>query len=463
MSQSSFPTSTSGVFIPSLWETAGGAGGDLTRAQADARYLKFPTGQGTETIPALVVTGATQIQSSFLTSNTNNTSYNSKSTAYTGANNCFFGYSTGSAITTGTDNCGFGQSLNLPVLDSGSNNSAFGTGALKLNTSGSSNTAIGYNTGALTTSGNNNVCIGASAVTAATISTATAIGASSSASATDCTAIGASSNAFGASTVAIGKSAIAQGASSIAIGTSASAGLNDNCVAIGVSSTAGSSGVNATAIGYTSAAGGANATALGHGTIANGTNGTAVGHNATTGTFTKSTAIGKDAAATASNQVVLGTSTETVIIPRTIRYLNSPMLAYQFNSSTQSLTNNAEILVNFPTADARNGTATGLTYSAGTFTNSNSYSVTLNIVSNISFAANATGIRVLWINTSGQGKVGTFYYATTSAAECCVCGSAIAVLNAGETLNISAYQNSGGALNIGGSTNLTTRVSVMVF
>jgi hypothetical protein len=47
------------VFIPAYWNTA--TSGTLTQDQADARYLKFPTGQGTESIPNLIVSGSTTL------------------------------------------------------------------------------------------------------------------------------------------------------------------------------------------------------------------------------------------------------------------------------------------------------------------------------------------------------------------------------------------------------------------
>jgi len=47
------------VFIPAYWNTA--TSGTLTQDEADARYLKFPTGQGTESIPNLIVSGSTTL------------------------------------------------------------------------------------------------------------------------------------------------------------------------------------------------------------------------------------------------------------------------------------------------------------------------------------------------------------------------------------------------------------------
>jgi hypothetical protein len=44
------------IFIPAFWEAS--RGGLLTQEEADALYLKFPVGQGTESIPNLIVSGS---------------------------------------------------------------------------------------------------------------------------------------------------------------------------------------------------------------------------------------------------------------------------------------------------------------------------------------------------------------------------------------------------------------------
>lgn len=47
------------VFIPAYWENA--RAGLLTQDEADLLYLKFPIGQGTESIPNLIVSGTTTL------------------------------------------------------------------------------------------------------------------------------------------------------------------------------------------------------------------------------------------------------------------------------------------------------------------------------------------------------------------------------------------------------------------
>jgi hypothetical protein len=47
------------IFIPAYWATARSE--TLTQEEADARYLRFPTGQGTESIPNLIVAGTSTL------------------------------------------------------------------------------------------------------------------------------------------------------------------------------------------------------------------------------------------------------------------------------------------------------------------------------------------------------------------------------------------------------------------
>jgi len=65
MSSSQPPTYNVGIFIPQYWRQDGTG---LTQAYADAHYLKFPTGQGTESIPALIVSGTSTLGSVSLSS-----------------------------------------------------------------------------------------------------------------------------------------------------------------------------------------------------------------------------------------------------------------------------------------------------------------------------------------------------------------------------------------------------------
>ena len=65
MSSSAPPTYNVSVFIPQFW--ANTQSNTLTQAYADANYLKFPSGQGTETIPNLIVSGTTTLGTTTVT------------------------------------------------------------------------------------------------------------------------------------------------------------------------------------------------------------------------------------------------------------------------------------------------------------------------------------------------------------------------------------------------------------
>ena len=52
------PTANIPVFNSSLFESTTSA---LTQTTADSRYLKFPIGQGTESIPSLIVGGTSTL------------------------------------------------------------------------------------------------------------------------------------------------------------------------------------------------------------------------------------------------------------------------------------------------------------------------------------------------------------------------------------------------------------------
>ena len=449
MSQSSFPTSTSGVFIPSLWETAGG-GGDLTRAQADARYLKFPTGQGTETIPALVVSGQATIDSIVIKQPTGtnnnvvgkNTLNNTTSASY---DNFAFGANTATGVLTGNNNTFIGNA-GFGAITSASNTTSVGANNGIALTTGSNNTFLGKDTGLTLSTGSNNIFIGSGAdTTLNTASQSTALGYLSSVGGNNATALGHGTNASANNSTAIGHNAASSGVQSIAIGYNV------------VSNSTGS-----VSMGASSVAGGASAIAIGASSIANGDNSTAIGASATCGTFTKSTAIGKDATATANNQVVLGTSSESVIIPRNIRYLNSPMVAWGINGGSQSIPTTSDVTINYNVADARNGSYTGITNSSGTFTNSNSYSVTLSVSVCLNFSNNSSGFRVMTINLGGVKLYATSVTAPVIGDVTNMNMSSVFVLNSGESFFINSFQNSGSTLTAINSGDKCSRISMLV-
>jgi len=176
----------------------------LTISAADKRYLKFPLGQGTETLPNLIVNGVSTIfNTSRLYINTvssifSNTILNSTtSTNPTNYFNTFIGNFAGNKITSGSNNTGIAEYGCLSELTSGNSNVAYGnnslnnltTGeynvaigpnALKYQTIQSFNSGLGYNAGSLLSAGNLCTFLGANAnTTNISAQQSTAVGAGS--------------------------------------------------------------------------------------------------------------------------------------------------------------------------------------------------------------------------------------------------------------------------------------------
>jgi hypothetical protein len=179
-----FPTTP--IFIPSNWEQSTETG--LSIASADKRYLKFPLGQGTETLPGLIVNNTnTTFNTSRLHINsldfgggyiqTNSILNDSTTTTPTiGWFNSGFGYDALRSVTSGGTNSAFGEYETLLSLTSGNSNCAFGNGSLKSLTTTSFNSAYGYGSG-YNIDGSYNTCIGSQADCDAGINNSTAIGA----------------------------------------------------------------------------------------------------------------------------------------------------------------------------------------------------------------------------------------------------------------------------------------------
>lgn len=190
-----------------------------------------------------------------------------------GSNNTGFGYLTLWNTSTGSSNTGFGTSA-LRSNSTGSSNTAFGTSTLLGNTTGSRNTAIGS---AVMFSGNSsidNTAVGYSAlqiIQGANYNVAIGSGAMLN-------------NTFGSSNIGIGYQALPSnttGQSNIAIGQSALQlnSIGSNNIALGPFALAGNS---------------------------TGNNNTAIGYTVSSGNFSGSVILGREAAATANNQFVVG-------------------------------------------------------------------------------------------------------------------------------------------------------------
>ena len=174
-------------------------------------------------------------------------------------------------ITKNNTNQFFGYESGLNVT-SGTNNSAFGYNALKEITSGTQNTALGDSAGLSISTGTGNCIFGKAAA--------------------DLLTTGSSNVAFG-------------------LGALSDLTTADNNTAIGRNTLLLTTGEKNTAIG--DSAGDSNTT---------GEQNTYLGYDATSnaGNYSYSTALGRGATITASNQIMIGTASETVTIPNQIAY-----------------------------------------------------------------------------------------------------------------------------------------------
>jgi hypothetical protein len=229
----------------------------LTISQGDSRYLRFPLGQGAETLPSVSVSGSATFNGTtqliVADDNTNATYYP------------VFTSGTGTLQQLKADATTGPFSINPSTGDIRFSNS------LKINPSGAS-VAVGNNAG-LTNQGNFSVAIGNTAGQTNQNTNAVAIGpnAGNSGQATLAVAIGPNAGLTNqsASCVALGNGAgqITQGIFSVAIGpNSGNTGQLSNAVAIGFGAGQTTQGSSAVAIGLNAgnATQGANAIAIGN-------------------------------------------------------------------------------------------------------------------------------------------------------------------------------------------------------
>jgi hypothetical protein len=338
--------------------------------ESDPNKLDFPNAQGVPTMPSVNVsdginsslitpTGITNSGAySFDTTSPNpivttnasgNTLIASKSSYVLGIDNTILGVNAVNGVGSSdmVNNTCIGRNAGLLLLAAGANqassNTFVGRGAGSAINTGSLNVCIGLNAGAGTSSGNTNTFIGSNTSSSVNVGSSTVIGASAVATASNQVVLGTSSES-----VFIPSGNIYTPASNINISSNKTLTLGANNVAIGLAAlqnaNASTSGNNAIGYGALQNSKASNNTAIGFyalPTVTSGGNNTAIGNSAgginggvgiTTGgnntflgantnvasggvAFTKSTAIGHEAIITASNQVVLGTSTESVVIP----------------------------------------------------------------------------------------------------------------------------------------------------
>jgi hypothetical protein len=368
MSSSDYPTINYNVFIPSNWSPSSSG---FTEAQLDRKYLKFPIAQPytAETLNNVNLNGTitTTKQSPLLIQNplfNQVVGSNSNLSNITGGKNTSWGNSTFDNLSSGIDNTSVGYRA-LNSIFGYNENTAIGSDALRLLTTGEGNTSVGFKAGenmTINSDGNTflghkcgtkifqnndyNTFLGAtsdlSSITL-NLNKSTAVGYGSIITASNQVVLGTSTES-----VYIPSGNIYTPSNNINISSNKTLTLGNFNVAIGLAALQGgnASTANNNAVGYGALVGSkaSNNTAIGHYALPNvssGGNNTAIGANAgginggiglnigTDCTFlgantnvilgatgaSKSTAIGAGAIITESNQVVLGTSTEKVVIP----------------------------------------------------------------------------------------------------------------------------------------------------
>jgi hypothetical protein len=231
-------------------------------------------------------------------------------------------------------------------------------------------------------------------------------------------------------------------------------GINNTAVGSGALSS-NTTGCNNTAIGYN--AGSANV---------DGSFNTYIGYNANAdaGNYSYSTAIGANALITGSNQIVLGTSAETVVIPGKIRHATSPLIFYRVSSQTYPANSTTTVVFNSP-VDTGVYTNIGYNSSTGVFTNNNPYtvcvSITVSIRISVSTTAN-TGM-ITSIVSSAYGVVssnGVSFAPTTPGATSC---SATIPLAPNDTFYTTFKNTTATSMTVINETNNTACIMIRVF
>jgi len=116
------------VFIPAYWEAARSE--TLTQEEADARYLRFPTGQGTESIPNLIVSGSSTLSSVSASTISQSGSYTNTNPTTTTKKITIANATPSISITDGTN-----TNLLSPTLIGGANTTTNGNFIIKTDSS----------------------------------------------------------------------------------------------------------------------------------------------------------------------------------------------------------------------------------------------------------------------------------------------------------------------------------------
>jgi len=345
---------------------------------SDPNKLDFPNAQGIPTMVGVNVTSGANTNlitptGIVLTNSTGNSLLGSKTTWGIGADNTVLGVGAGAngagAVDTVGNTC-IGKSAGSALLSTTSgqatNNSLVGKSAGSNITTGSSNVCVGQGAGQNIQTGGYSVCVGqgagGSAATSGNANTFLGALTTSTINVGNTTVIGYNASATASNQVVLGTSAetviIPSGFIAVPTGTNnlffssssksgiTAIGLYNSAIGLAALQNCNASTAQNNAMGYGAlqSSKASNNTGVGHYSLPNvttGGNNTAIGANSgginggiglTVGTnntflgadtnvevsatvYNKSTAIGSGSLITASNQIVMGTSTESVVIP----------------------------------------------------------------------------------------------------------------------------------------------------
>jgi hypothetical protein len=191
-------------------------------------------------------------------------------------------------------------------------------------------------------------------------------------------------------------------------------------VALGYQSAYSTTNTNNTAVGYRSlylTTSGNTNTSIGYQSGYNNTTGSwntflGYGADASAGIYTNSIAIGANSSITGSGQIVLGRPSETVIIPRILRYSTPPLWIRTANSA-QTWTAHSESPINWLTENYKSPYMPLSINSVSpydTFTNSTGSTLSVGVSASYSFTGNTSGARAVWIILSSTANRISFQF-----------------------------------------------------
>ena len=217
-------------------------------------------------------------------------------------------------------------------------------------------------------------------------------------------------------------------------------------------------GASNVGVGYNSGANnatGSYTTAIGYNTT---NNNAAIGRNTTT-------IIGADNSIVGGGRFSVGTTLQTVIIPRIERFLTPPMMIRTISSAV-SFTTGVDKVILWDTLNYA-GSNVAISYNAttGVFSSTESHIIGVSVSVSFTYASNANGNRALWIKHSNASysRVGHMELQASSVtgAETGLNVSANFTLDS-ESFTILGWQNSGGTLLASSSFSVNHPCRVMI-